>query len=159
MTIEEIIRPRSLDLKLAIAFDLTIELKNVILVAFRSFAFLHSQGQSRHFGRVPFSSGLPQRTDIFRAVGIKWMQRASGPYLGCLSRPWRLPHNGGLLRTPQPRSSRPRSFDLIQIPASTGQNQTCVFAARQAYSISASARPSNARDCGWSTSAQSVSRA
>lgn len=31
--------------QLAIAFNFKIELKNVILVAFRTFAFLHSQGQ------------------------------------------------------------------------------------------------------------------
>ena len=33
--------------QLAIAFNFKIELKNVILVAFRTFAFLHSQGQKR----------------------------------------------------------------------------------------------------------------
>jgi hypothetical protein len=36
-----------LALKLANAFNLDDELKNVILVVFRSFAFLHSQGHKR----------------------------------------------------------------------------------------------------------------
>lgn len=43
-------------LKLATAFNLDDELKNVILVVFRSFAFLHSQGHSRP-GRVSGKSG------------------------------------------------------------------------------------------------------
>jgi hypothetical protein len=43
------------------------ELKNIILVAFRYFEFLHSQGQSRHFDRLPLTSGLPQGADIVRA--------------------------------------------------------------------------------------------
>jgi hypothetical protein len=49
----------ALGFQLASVFNLKSELKNLILVAFRSFAFLHSQGQSRHFGRRPTTSGLP----------------------------------------------------------------------------------------------------
>ncbi|WP_210419223.1 hypothetical protein, partial [Bradyrhizobium sp. NAS80.1] len=41
-----------LALKLASAFNLADELKNVILVVFQSFAFLHSQGHSRPTLRV-----------------------------------------------------------------------------------------------------------
>jgi hypothetical protein len=55
--------------QLAIAFNFKIELKNVILVAFRTFAFLHSQGHSRHFAGLPITSGLPLEADIVRAGG------------------------------------------------------------------------------------------
>jgi hypothetical protein len=56
--------------QLAIAFNFKIELKNVILVAFRTFAFLHSQGQSRHFERPTITSGLPPQTDINRPARL-----------------------------------------------------------------------------------------
>jgi len=48
----------------AIEFNLEVELKNIILVAFRYFEFLHSQGQKRRSDRGPATSGLPQSTDI-----------------------------------------------------------------------------------------------
>jgi hypothetical protein len=51
----------------ASGFNLEIELKNIILRRVSIFEFLHSQGQSRHFGRRPTSSGLPLQTDIVRA--------------------------------------------------------------------------------------------
>ena len=44
----------------AIQFNLEVELENIILVAFRYFEFLHSQGHSRHFDRASFTSGLPR---------------------------------------------------------------------------------------------------
>jgi hypothetical protein len=47
----------ALGLLFASAFNLEIKLENVILVAFRLSAFLHSQGHSRHFGRQPTTSG------------------------------------------------------------------------------------------------------
>src|SRR5450755_4593448 len=49
----------------AIEFNLEVELKNIILVAFRYFEFLHSQGHSRHDDRAPMTSGLPRQADIF----------------------------------------------------------------------------------------------
>ena len=48
----------------AIEFNLEVELKNIILVAFRYFEFLHSQGHSRRFRDVGCESALPPRTDI-----------------------------------------------------------------------------------------------
>jgi hypothetical protein len=42
----------------AIEFNLEVELKNIILVAFRYFEFLHSQGQTRRFDDAPIASGL-----------------------------------------------------------------------------------------------------
>jgi hypothetical protein len=51
--------------QLAIVFNFKIELKNVILVAFRTFAFLHSQG---HFRKLPLATGMsvpPSGADIF----------------------------------------------------------------------------------------------
>jgi len=45
-------------------FDLEIELKNVILVAFRFFAFLHSQGQKWKCRRFEIMSALPHKADI-----------------------------------------------------------------------------------------------
>ena len=52
----------------AIEFNLEVELKNIILVAFRYFEFLHSQGQSRHFDRAPTTSGRPQLADILKVI-------------------------------------------------------------------------------------------
>jgi hypothetical protein len=49
-------------------FDLEIELKNVILVAFRFFAFLHSQGQTRTSGCGCMKSVHPPRADIATAA-------------------------------------------------------------------------------------------
>src|SRR5262249_11895910 len=49
-----------LALKLASNFNLDDELKNAILAVFRSFAFLHSQGQTRPFVCVRSMSGLPE---------------------------------------------------------------------------------------------------
>src|SRR5258705_11114239 len=54
----------ALGLQFESAFNLEIELKNVILVAFRLFAFLHSQGQIRKSGRASGQSALPSRTDV-----------------------------------------------------------------------------------------------
>jgi hypothetical protein len=48
-------------------FNFKNELKNIILVAFRYFEFLHSQGQSRRFDARPITSALPQTIGIFRA--------------------------------------------------------------------------------------------
>src|ERR1700694_1721751 len=45
-------------------FDLEIELKNVILVAFQFFAFSHSQGQFRKSALVTARSALPPGADI-----------------------------------------------------------------------------------------------
>jgi hypothetical protein len=50
----------------ASGFNLEIELKNIILRRVSIFEFLHSQGQSRQFGCVPVTSGLPRITDIIR---------------------------------------------------------------------------------------------
>jgi hypothetical protein len=48
IAIEKIIRPRPLSVaQFASEFSLEVELKNIILVAFRFFEFLHSQGQQR----------------------------------------------------------------------------------------------------------------
>jgi hypothetical protein len=49
----------ALVVQLASEFNLEVELKNIILVAFRFFQFLHSQGHSHRFGRVPTTSALP----------------------------------------------------------------------------------------------------
>jgi hypothetical protein len=49
--------------KLASTFNLKRELENVILAAFRSFAFLHSQGHSRRFGMPATASGFPRTAD------------------------------------------------------------------------------------------------
>src|SRR5215467_11776303 len=53
-----------LALKLASAFNLEDELKNVILVASRSLAFLHSQGQKRKPNPRRFTSASPPKADI-----------------------------------------------------------------------------------------------
>ena len=45
-------------------FDLEIEPKNVILVAFRFFAFLHSQGHQPTLPAVEPWSALPPQADI-----------------------------------------------------------------------------------------------
>jgi hypothetical protein len=50
----------------AIEFNLEVELKNIILLAFRYFGFLHSQGHSRRFDSRPATSSLPPETDIVR---------------------------------------------------------------------------------------------
>lgn len=47
-----------LRLKLAKAFNFEDELKNAILVEFRSFAFSHSQGHERPLEGWPVASGL-----------------------------------------------------------------------------------------------------
>ncbi|WP_210419237.1 hypothetical protein, partial [Bradyrhizobium sp. NAS80.1] len=52
--------------ELASALNLKHEMKNVILAAFRSFVFLHSQG--------PFSTGS--------AEFVGWLMSASAPNLG-----------------------------------------------------------------------------
>jgi hypothetical protein len=49
----------ALGLQFASAFNLEIKLENVILVAFRLFAFLHSQGQTRTSTRATEMSALP----------------------------------------------------------------------------------------------------
>src|SRR5258705_2549213 len=56
----------ALGLQFESAFNLVIELKNVILVAFRLFAFLHSQGQTRTSRPICRMSASPRRTDIPR---------------------------------------------------------------------------------------------
>ena len=48
----------------AIEFNLEVELKNIILVAFRYFEFLHNQGQSRRFGWGPVTSDLHPTPDM-----------------------------------------------------------------------------------------------
>jgi hypothetical protein len=45
--------------QLASEFNLEVELKNIILVAFRFFEFLHSQGQTQKSGRAIGKSALP----------------------------------------------------------------------------------------------------
>jgi hypothetical protein len=45
--------------QLASEFNLEVELKNIILVAYRFFEFLHGQGQTRGFDPLPITSGLP----------------------------------------------------------------------------------------------------
>jgi hypothetical protein len=50
--------------QLASEFNLEVELKNIILVAFRFFEFSHSQGQLRRFGALPVTSGLPLTPDM-----------------------------------------------------------------------------------------------
>jgi hypothetical protein len=52
--------------QLASEFNLEVELKNIILVAFRFFEFLHSQGQKRRFGGRSATFGSPRSTDISR---------------------------------------------------------------------------------------------
>src|ERR1700751_1802362 len=47
-------------------FDLEIELKNVILVAFRFFAFLHNQGHSRPKSTIQVTSAYPLRAEVQR---------------------------------------------------------------------------------------------
>jgi hypothetical protein len=54
--------------QLASEFNLEVELKNIILVAFRFFEFSHSLAQKRRFDRLPFTSGLSPSTDI---VGVR----------------------------------------------------------------------------------------
>ena len=46
--------------QLASEFNFEVELKNIILVAFRFFEFSHSQGHSRRFGRTTATSSLPR---------------------------------------------------------------------------------------------------
>jgi len=48
----------------AIEFNLQVELKNIILVAFRYFEFLHNQGHSRRLDYLTATTALPpeQRT-------------------------------------------------------------------------------------------------
>ena len=53
--------------QLASEFNLEVELKNIILVAFRFFEFLHSQGQKRRLRSPPITSGLPRQADYLRA--------------------------------------------------------------------------------------------
>jgi hypothetical protein len=53
-----------LALKRASVLNSESELKNVILTAFRSLAFSHSQGQKRRFDPLPATSGIPSETDI-----------------------------------------------------------------------------------------------
>ena len=50
--------------QLASEFNLEVELKNIILVAFRFFEFLHSQGQSEKSGRAQLRSALPPTPDM-----------------------------------------------------------------------------------------------
>ena len=50
----------------ASGLNLEVELENIILRRGSIFEFLHNQGQSRHFGRRPTTSGLPLVTDIVR---------------------------------------------------------------------------------------------
>ena len=50
------------------AFDLEIELKNVILVAFRFFVFLHSQGHNRQWLSLDGMSDLPSRADVVSRI-------------------------------------------------------------------------------------------
>src|SRR5258707_15650057 len=47
--------------QLASEFNLEVELKNIVLVAFRFYEFLHSQGQSRRFGRWPTTFAVGTR--------------------------------------------------------------------------------------------------
>jgi hypothetical protein len=60
----------ALVVRLAMEFNFKNELKNIILVAFRYFEFLHSQGQKRHFDRLPFTSGLPHQRTLSGSVGM-----------------------------------------------------------------------------------------
>jgi hypothetical protein len=53
-----------LALKRASVLNLESELKNVILTAFRSLAFSHSQGQTRTLAKIRDMSASPQRADI-----------------------------------------------------------------------------------------------
>jgi hypothetical protein len=50
--------------QLASEFNLEVELKNIILVAFRFFEFLHSQGQTQKSGRAIGKSALPSEHEI-----------------------------------------------------------------------------------------------
>ena len=54
--------------QLASEFNLEVELKNIILVAFRFFEFLHSQGQTEKSGWSPPTSVVALKADIQRAV-------------------------------------------------------------------------------------------
>jgi hypothetical protein len=71
-------------MRLASEFNLEVELKNIILVAFRFFEFLHSQGQKRKWPRLNGMSVLPSRADIvrptrhFRFVPVNETARAVG---------------------------------------------------------------------------------
>jgi hypothetical protein len=51
---------------IASAFNFEIEIKNIVLVALRTFEFSHSLGQSRHSDHGPAPSSLPRSTDIVR---------------------------------------------------------------------------------------------
>jgi hypothetical protein len=53
-----------LAVKLAGALNLENELQNVILAEFRSFAFLHSQGQRRRSAPEAMTSALPPTSDL-----------------------------------------------------------------------------------------------
>jgi hypothetical protein len=79
----------------AIQFDLEVELKNIILVAFRYFEFLHSQGPKsaaltarRVLPVFPGKPGIPGRTPIYkknpatmdRGSGSSSAWRTSGPH-------------------------------------------------------------------------------
>jgi hypothetical protein len=59
----------ALTVKRASELNLPNDPKNVILAAFQSFAFLHSQGHSRRPDRVPTTSALLLKTDI---VTVRW---------------------------------------------------------------------------------------
>jgi hypothetical protein len=52
--------------QLASEFNLEIELKKIILVTFRFFEFLHSQGQNQKSGDAIATSDLPLKPDIKR---------------------------------------------------------------------------------------------
>jgi len=52
------------DIQFESTFDCEIELKNVILVAFRFFAFLHSQGHSRRSDHAPVTSAYLSIADL-----------------------------------------------------------------------------------------------
>jgi hypothetical protein len=51
-------------------FDLEIKLKNVILVAFRFFAFLHSQGQFRKSDSFRGRSASLCRTTVLQRIAL-----------------------------------------------------------------------------------------
>jgi hypothetical protein len=50
--------------QLASEFNLEVELKNIILIAFRFFEFLHSQGHLRQFHHARVTSDLPPTPDV-----------------------------------------------------------------------------------------------
>ena len=56
--------------QLASDFNLEVELKNIILVVFRFFEFLHSQGQTETSARSRATSGPPRLTDITRPAQL-----------------------------------------------------------------------------------------